>query len=140
MIMVHVIDVSTCGLYSMLVACFGLVPCDCTCYRCWHMGMVLKCIICRLQEWVHCAGISCTITCYGIFNMEYYFIIFIVRYSVFPFASFLLNLFLLVSVEFNFSRNLQLLQGTWNLYWTSNLQLGSRTGTHISVMLKYVLL
>ena len=25
-----------------------------------------KCIICILQAWVHCAGISCIIACYGI--------------------------------------------------------------------------
>ena len=36
----HVTDISRWGLYSMLVACFGLVRDNCTCYRCWYMGMV----------------------------------------------------------------------------------------------------
>ena len=85
-----------------------------------------KCIICMLQWWVHCAGISCTIACHGIVNMEYYFIVFIVRYPVFQVGLFLLNLFLLVSVEFNFSSNLRLVHDTWNLclnYFRSNLRL-----------------
>ena len=30
-------------------------------------------------------------------------------------------LFLLISVEFNFNRNLWLLHGTWNFHWNSNL-------------------
>ena len=52
---------------SMLAACFGLVHDDCTCYRCWYMGLYSKWIICLLQVWVHCAGSSCTIiACYGI--------------------------------------------------------------------------
>ena len=28
--------------------------------------LYIKCIICMLQVCVHCAGISCTIACYGI--------------------------------------------------------------------------
>ena len=62
MMIVHVTDISTWGWYSMLVACFRLVHDNCTCYRCWYT----KCIICMLQAWVHCAGISCIIACYGI--------------------------------------------------------------------------
>ena len=38
-------------------------------------------------------------------------------------------LFLRISVEFNFNRNLRLIHGTWNLHWNSNLQLGTRTET-----------
>ena len=41
MTIVHVTDVSTWGLYT-------------------------KCMICMLQLGVHCAGIICTIACYGI--------------------------------------------------------------------------
>ena len=40
LMIVHVTDVRTWGLYSMLVACFGLVHDDCTCYKCWYMCMV----------------------------------------------------------------------------------------------------
>ena len=57
MMIVHVTDVSTWGLYT-------------------------KCLICILQVLVHCAGIICTIACYGIgtifliviVNMEYHII------------------------------------------------------------------
>ena len=50
MMIVHVTDVSTLGLFSMLVACFRLVPDDCTCYRCSYMGIVHQMhIICMLQ-------------------------------------------------------------------------------------------
>ena len=48
--------------------------------------------------------------------------------------------FLRISVEFNFSRNLRLILFTWHLNWNLYLQLGTRTGTHISVMVKHVLL
>ena len=65
MMIVQVTDVSTWGLYT-------------------------KCIVCMLQVGVHCAGIICTIVCYGIgtiirlviVDMEYHIIIFIIRDSV----------------------------------------------------------
>ena len=71
----------------------------------------IKCIVCMLQVWVHCAGISCSIACHGIgtINPDYdcqygnHIIAFIVWDSVFQFRSFLLNLFLLVSAAFKFS-------------------------------------
>ena len=66
MMIVHVTDVSTWGLYT-------------------------KCMICMLLVGVHCASIICSIACYGIgtifriviVNMEYHIIIFIVQHSVF---------------------------------------------------------
>ena len=64
MMIVHVTNVSTCGLYT-------------------------KCMICMLQVGVHCASIICTIAYYGmvhmilIVNMEYHIIVFIVRDFVF---------------------------------------------------------
>ena len=79
MMIVHVTDVSRWGLYT-------------------------KCMICMLQVGVHCAGIICTIACYGlvqyflivIVNMEYYIIIFIVCDWVFQIW--------IVSAEFGSSR------------------------------------
>ena len=53
-------------IHSMFTARFGLVHDDCTCYRCWYIRLCTKCMICMLQVGVHCAGIICTIACYGI--------------------------------------------------------------------------
>ena len=75
----------------MLVACSGLVPADCTCYRCWYMGRYIKCLICIyrceytvlvlvIQLYVMGLAQSFLIV---IVNMEYYIIVFIVRDSVF---------------------------------------------------------
>ena len=80
MMIVHVTNVSTCGLYT-------------------------KCMICILQVGVHYAGIICKIACYGIgtimsliviVNMEYDIIVFIVCDLVFQIW--------IVSAEFGSSR------------------------------------
>ena len=63
---VHVTDVSTCGLYSMLVACFRLVLTIVPVSGVGTWVLYIKWIICMIQVWVHCAGISCSIACYGI--------------------------------------------------------------------------
>ena len=65
MMIVHVTDVSTWELYSLLVECFELVHDDCTCYRCWYMGMVHQMHNLHVTV-VHCASINCTIACCGI--------------------------------------------------------------------------
>ena len=94
-------------------------------------GLYIKCIICMLQMWVHCAGIICTIACYG---MLHYFGLWLSTWNILlshlsfetwycSYVSFQLNLFFLVSVEFNFSRNLRLVLGTWNLHWNLNFRL-----------------
>ena len=65
MMIVHVTDVSTWGLYT-------------------------KCMICMLQVGVHCASIICTIACYGIgtntsdcdCQHEYHIVVFIIQDSV----------------------------------------------------------
>ena len=78
MMIVHVTDVSTWGLYT-------------------------KCMICMLQVGVHCADIIFTIACYGIgtilliviVNIEYNIIVFIVQDLLFQLW--------IVSAEFVFS-------------------------------------
>ena len=133
----HVTDVRTWGLYSMLVACFGLGHDDCTCYRCWYMGNIhYACSMFRISTWrlyllqvlIHGYGTSnAQFACYRceyivlvlvvqlhviglvqsflivIVNIECNIIVLIVRDSLFQFGLFMLNLFLLVSAEFNFS-------------------------------------
>ena len=104
------------GLYSMLVACFGLVPDDCTHYMCWYMGIVHQMHNLYVTKvWVHCAGISCTIACYGIgtiipdCNCQYlilYYCIYLSRLGVSVW---------IISAEFFSSRFCWVL-GTWNLF------------------------
>ena len=91
---VHVIDVSTWGLYSMRVACFRLVHADCTCYSCWTVGTWVwytKCMFaCYRCEYIvlvlvvqlHVVGLAQSFLMV-IVNMEYFIIIFIIRNSVF---------------------------------------------------------
>ena len=115
MMIVHVTGVSTWGLYTKCTICMlRLVHED---YRTW--GLYTKCMICMLHVWVHCAGIICTIACYGIgtikifliviVNMEYDIIVFIAHDSVFQIW--------IISAEFGSSRfcwvNFSLCFFTW---------------------------
>ena len=111
---VHVTDVSVCGLYSKIIACFGLVPDYCTFTVVGTWVFYIKCIICRLPEWVHCAGISCTI---------------ILSHSSFAtlcFSWICFFSFLLSSISVGI---FDLVHGSWNLHWNTNHLMGSRTGT-----------
>ena len=125
----HVTDVSTWELYT-------------------------KCMVCMLQVGVHCAGIICTIGCYGIgtifriviVNMEYYIIVFIVRDSVFQIwilsAELNSGCFFTFNGEFDlenwpFSTDL-LATSVWIFNLNSELEtctgnLDLQLGTHISV-------
>ena len=55
------------GLHSMLtqhVSDYCMMIVSVTDVSTW--GLCTKCMICMLQVGIHCAGIICTISCYGI--------------------------------------------------------------------------